>query len=260
MFLNQLAEEAKIRVALTAREKSPETVRREAEALYAAEQQKECLFLKKAPPLQFICECKKASPSKGVFSSAFPYLEIAKAYERGGATAISCLTEPRHFLGSDRYLSEIAEQTALPVLRKDFTVSMYQIYEAKVLGASAVLLIAALLSETQLRDFRLAAESVGMDVLVETHDGREIETALKSGAGILGINNRNLQDFTIDITTCLRLRREIPPERICIAESGIHTAGQVRMLKEAGFDGVLMGEALMCSADPEQALRNLMGA
>ena len=209
------------------------------------------------PGLNFICECKKASPSKGLISPEFPYLEIAKSYERGGAAAISVLTEPEYFLGSDVYLREIAAQVSLPVLRKDFTVSQYQIYEAKVLGADAILLICAILPASQLEEYRLTAESVGLDALVETHDGWEIETALKSGAKIVGINNRNLQDFTVDIGTCLQLRKEVPEDRVCIAESGIGNEDDVHCLKMKQFNGVLIGETLMRNSDPEQALRKL---
>jgi indole-3-glycerol phosphate synthase len=207
--------------------------------------------------LSFICECKKASPSKGLISPDFPYLRIAGAYGRGGADCISCLTEPEYFLGSDLYLREIAAGVSLPVLRKDFTVTPYQIYEAKVLGADAVLLICAILSVSQLEEYRLAAESVGLDALVETHDGWEIETALKSGAKIIGINNRNLKDFTVDIGACLQLRKEIPGDRVCIAESGIRNEDDIRSLKMKGFNGVLIGETLMRSGDPEEMLRRL---
>ena len=164
------------------------------------------------------------------------------------------------FLGSDVYLREIAAQVSLPVLRKDFTVSPYQIYEAKVLGADAVLLICAILSASQLEEYRLTAESVGLDALVETHDGWEIETALKSGAKIIGINNRNLKDFTVDIRTCLQLRKEIPQDRICIAESGIRNEDDIRSLKAKGFNGVLIGETLMRSGNPEEMLRKLKEA
>ena len=212
------------------------------------------------PGLNFICECKKASPSKGLISPEFPYLEIAKAYARGGAAAISVLTEPEYFLGSDDYLKEIAAQVSLPVLRKDFTVSEYQIYEAKTLGAGAVLLICAILSPEQLQEFRLAAESVGLDALVETHDAGEVATALQSGAKIIGINNRNLKDFTVDINTCLQLRAEIPADRICIAESGIRDAEDIQSLKANRFNGVLIGETLMRSGDPEKMLRKLREA
>ena len=212
------------------------------------------------PGLNFICECKKASPSKGLIAPEFPYLQIAKAYEAGGAAAISVLTEPEHFLGSDVYLKEIAAQVSLPVLRKDFTVSPYQIYEAKLLGAGAVLLICALLSPTQLEEYRLAAESVGLEAMVETHDAEEMEMALDSGAKVIGINNRNLKDFSVDMGTCLKLRREIPEDRICIAESGIRNKEDIRRLKAAHFNGVLIGETLMRSGNPEQMLRELREA
>ena len=301
MILDTLAAAAVQRVAQRMRQKSLDTVRREAEQLYKEEgtfaedsrsvisaelsgespasagtlvkeenrtafagacRRSKVTFAEalRNPGLNFICECKKASPSKGLIAPEFPYLEIARAYEKGGAAAISCLTEPDYFLGADRYLQEIATQVALPVLRKDFTVSPYQIYEAKLLGASAVLLICAILSPAQLQEFRLAAESVGLDALVETHDAAEIETALQSGAKLIGINNRNLQDFSVDMGTCLRLRAEIPEDRICIAESGIRTEEDIRNLKASGFHGVLIGETLMRSGDPEQALRKLRDA
>ena len=296
--MDTLAAAAKARVAKLEKQKSLAAVREEAEEIYKKEitqalaENKNIACPKKAgvisgeimkdaalsgkpeptkvresfaenlqrPGLNFICECKKASPSKGLISPEFPYLEIAKAYETGGAAAISCLTEPEYFLGSEDYLKDIASQVNLPVLRKDFTVSPYQIYEAKILGASAVLLICAILSPEQLQEFRLAAESVGLDALVETHDAGEVATALQSGAKIIGINNRNLKDFTVDINTCLQLRAEIPADRICIAESGIRDAENIRSLKAAGFNGVLIGETLMRSGDPEAMLRKLREA
>lgn len=258
MILDTLAAAARARVATLEKQKSLASVRDEAEQLHKAERSfAESL---RQPGLNFICECKKASPSKGLIAPEFPFLEIAQAYERGGAAAISCLTEPDYFLGADRYLQEIAEHVSLPVLRKDFTVSVYQIYEAKVLGADAILLICAILSQAELEEFRLAAESVGLDVLVETHDTAEIEMALQSGAQIIGINNRNLKDFTVDLGTCLNLRKEIPAGRICVAESGIRTEADIARLKEAGFNGVLIGETLMRSGDPEAMLRRLRQA
>ena len=270
MILDTLATAAKRRVAKLEKVKSLAAVRAEAEQIYkeaavdsgntSACRGKSFLANLQRPGLNFICECKKASPSKGLISPEFPYLEIAKAYERGGAAAISVLTEPEYFLGSDVYLQEIAGQVNLPVLRKDFTVSEYQIYEAKTLGANAVLLICAILSASQLEEYRLAAESVGLDALVETHDGREIETALKSGAQIIGINNRNLKDFTVDIETCLELRKEISENCVCIAESGIRDEADIRSLKAKGFNGVLIGETLMRSGNPEERLRKLREA
>ena len=210
------------------------------------------------PGLNFICECKKASPSKGLISPEFPYLEIAKSYERGGAAAISVLTEPEYFLGSDVYLREIAAQVSLPVLRKDFTVSPYQIYEAKVLGADAVLLICAILSASQLEEYRLTAESVGLDVLVETHDGWEIETALKSGAKIIGINNRNLGTFETDVNNSFQLIERLPAEGVKVSESGISDPDTIRQLRACGYKGFLIGETFMKEADPGLALKNFI--
>ena len=268
MILDTLSAAAKARVDKLEKVKNLAAVRAEAEQIHkqsatdrnnpSACRVRSFLANLQRPGLNFICECKKASPSKGLISPEFPYLEIAKSYERGGAAAISVLTEPEYFLGSDVYLREIAAQVSLPVLRKDFTVSPYQIYEAKVLGADAVLLICAILSASQLEEYRLTAESVGLDALVETHDGWEIETALKSGAKIIGINNRNLKDFTVDIGACLQLRKEIPEDRVCIAESGIRNEDDIRSLKMKGFNGVLIGETLMRSGDPETMLRKLI--
>ena len=300
MILDTLAAAAKARVAKLEKQKSLAAVREEAEGIYNKENTQAVTETEKAvcsvqtckisgeimkgaalsekpeaknvrkrvrfaenlrrPGLNFICECKKASPSKGLISAEFPYLDIAKAYERGGASAISVLTEPDYFLGSDEFLKKIAAQVSLPVLRKDFTVSEYQIYEAKTLGASAVLLICAILSPAQLEEYRLAAESVGLDALVETHDAKEVATALRSGAKLIGINNRNLKDFTVNINTCLQLRKEIPKDRVCIAESGIKNEDDIRRLKEKRFNGVLIGETLMRSGDPEQELIRLRNA
>ena len=264
MILDTLAAAAQARVAKLEKQKSLAAVRAEAEQTARGETgsgaKRSFAENLRHSGLNFICECKKASPSKGLISPDFPYLEIAKAYERGGAAAISVLTEPEYFLGSDEYLKEIAAQVDLPVLRKDFTVSPYQIYEAKTLGASAVLLICAILSPEQLTEYRLAAESVGLDALVETHDAGEVETALQSGAKLIGINNRNLKDFTVDINTCLQLRAEIPEDCISIAESGIRDEEDIQRLKAEGFNGVLIGETLMRSGDPERMLRRLREA
>lgn len=262
--MDTLAAAAQARVAKLEKQKSLAAVREEAEQIARGEtgsgEKRSFAENLQRPGLNFICECKKASPSKGLISPEFHYLEIAKSYEAGGAAAISVLTEPEYFLGSDAYLQEIAAQVDLPVLRKDFTVSSYQIYEAKTLGASAVLLICAILAPDQLQEFRLVAESVGLDALVETHDAGEVETALQSGAKLIGINNRNLKDFTVDINTCLQLRAEIQDDCICIAESGIRDEEDIRRLKAARFNGVLIGETLMRSGDPERMLRKLREA
>lgn len=207
--------------------------------------------------ISFICEIKKASPSKGLIVKEFPYLEIAKAYEAGGADCISVLTEPSRFLGRDAYLEEIAKTVKTPVLRKDFTVDPYQIYQAKVLGASMVLLICALLKEETIREYIRICDSLGMSALVEAHDEEEIAMAVKAGARIIGVNNRNLKDFTVDVHNSRRLRKMVPPYVLFVAESGIRSHEDIKVLKEAGVNGVLIGETLMKSEDKKAMLREL---
>ena|GEM_PF-96 len=198
-----------------------------------------------APGLSFICEVKKASPSRGVISSDYPYLDIAVDYEVGGAAAISVLTEPGHFLGSDSHLRAIADRVTVPVLRKDFTVDEYQIYQARTLGASAVLLICSLLSDTQLSEYMELAQSLGMCVLTETHDEADIERALTAGARIIGVNTRNLHDFSVDPTTGTSMRHLVPADRLFVWESGVRSHEDIADVVRAGADAVLMGEALM---------------
>ena len=207
----------------------------------------------------FICEVKKASPSKGMIAGEFPYLEIAKEYERAGADCISVLTEPQYFLGSDRYLTEIRRNVRIPLLRKDFTVDVYQIYQARTLGADCVLLIAALLGRERLKEYLKVCDSLGMSALTEAHNEAEIEQALDAGARMIGVNNRNLKDFTVDTGNSGRLRAMVPAGRLFIAESGIRTAAEIEMLRRAGADGVLIGEALMRSEDKKKALAGLKG-
>ena len=202
---------------------------------------------------------KKASPSKGVIAEHFPYLEIAQEYEKAGAAAISCLTEPEYFLGSDRYLEEIAKNVKVPVLRKDFTVDAYQIYEAKVLGAEAILLICAILEDTQLKEYIEIADSLRLSALVEAHDGQEINRALSCGARILGVNNRNLKDFTVNVENSLVLRRNVPEDVIFVAESGIRTAEDIEKLRQGNVQAVLIGETLMRSPDKKKMLEELRG-
>lgn len=199
--------------------------------------------------MSFICEVKRASPSKGMISEDFPYLDIAREYEDIGASAISVLTEPHFFKGSDRYLEEIADTVRTPILRKDFIIDEYQIYRAKEIGASAILLIAAILDDRQLSGYREIAESLGMSVLVETHDEREVQRAVSSGAGIIGVNNRDLRNFTVDIGNSLRLRELIPDDVITVSESGIRGKEDISRLRDAGFDAVLVGETFMRSTD-----------
>ena len=212
-----------------------------------------------APGISFICEVKKASPSKGLIAAEFPYLSIAREYEAAGAAAISCLTEPDFFLGSDEYLREIAAAVKIPVLRKDFTVDPYMIYEAKVLGASAVLLICAILSDSELLEYGKIARALGLSALVEAHDEREVERALRVEHGIVGVNNRDLKTFTVDCGNSVRLRKLVPKDRLFVSESGIRTAEDIAVLRQNGTDAVLIGETLMRNPDKAAALRELRG-
>ncbi len=224
------------------------------------EQEKE-RFLKalKKERMSYICEVKKASPSKGLIAPDFPYLSIAREYEEAGASAISCLTEPFYFQGADRYLEEIAASVTIPVLRKDFTVDEYMIYQANVLGASAVLLICSLLDDHQLKDFYQLAKELSLDALVETHDEREMERALKAGANIIGVNNRDLKTFQVDVNNSIRLRRMAPKDVVFVSESGIRSFEDIKRLYENEVDAVLIGETLMKSPDKKAALKALDG-
>lgn len=204
--------------------------------------------------ISFICECKKASPSKGLIAEDFPYLSIAKEYESAGASCISVLTEPKWFLGSDSYLKEIAQAVSIPCIRKDFTVDEYMIYEAKLLGASAVLLICSLLPEDTLRKYIKICDSLGLSALVEAHDESEINSALHAGARIIGVNNRNLKDFTVDIQNSKRLRGLVPESILFVAESGIKTSADINVLRQAKVNAVLIGETLMKSPDKKAML------
>ncbi len=212
------------------------------------------------PGMSFICECKKASPSKGLIAPDFPYVEIAREYEAAGADCLSVLTEPKWFLGSDAYLKEIARAVSLPCLRKDFTVDEYMLYEAKLLGASAVLLICSLLPEEILREFMQICDELGLSALVEIHDEEEGNAALKAGARMVGVNNRNLKDFSVDPENSRRLRGMIPPNVLFISESGVKTPEDIAALRDTGVDGVLIGETLMRAPDKKAALARLRGA
>ncbi len=209
--------------------------------------------------ISFICEVKKASPSKGIIAADFPYLQIAKDYEKAGASAISVLTEPKYFMGNDNYLKEIASKVNIPVLRKDFTVDSYQIYEAKILGASAILLICAILSDEQLKDYINIAHSLGLSALVEAHDETEVKRAIYAGAGIIGVNNRNLKDFTVDINNSIRLRQLVPKNIIFVSESGIKTPQDIKNLENNKTNAVLIGETFMRNPDKTKALNYLKG-
>jgi len=209
--------------------------------------------------MSFICEVKKASPSKGVIAEEFPHEAIAEEYERAGADAISILTEPFYFQGKDDYLKDIRKKVKIPLLRKDFTVDEYMIYQAKEMGADAVLLICAILTPMQLSEYAGLADELGLSALVETHDEKEIETALAAGARIVGVNNRNLKDFTVDIENSLRLRRLVPEKVLFVSESGMKTRADIARLEENGTNAVLIGETFMRSADKAGMLRELSG-
>ena len=257
-ILDELASAARARVAARRAERPQEELAAAARALPAtgAFPFEEALA---APDISFICECKKASPSKGLIAPDFPYVDIARAYEDAGAAAVSVLTEPTRFLGSDDYLREIAAAVQIPCLRKDFTVDAYMIYEAKLLGAQAVLLIARLLSADQIAHGVELCDELGMSALVEAHDEAEVRKALAAGARVVGVNNRNLADFTVDVGTAERLRPLVPADVLFVAESGIRTPADVARLRAAGVDAVLVGETLMRAADKRAALDELGG-
>lgn len=271
-ILDEIAVRTRERVAEEKRRISPEAMRQDAEDVL----QRERLAFGADPALRqerlpfeaalaaegmsFICEVKKASPSKGIIAEEFPYLQIAKEYEMAGAAAISCLTEPYWFLGKNTYLQEIASQVNIPVLRKDFTVDEYMIYQAKALGASAVLLICAILDDGQLKAYGQLAMELGMSALVEAHTEEEISRALAADARILGINNRNLKNFQVDITQSRRLREMVPEDVLFVSESGIKTPQDIAALRQNGTDAVLIGETLMRAKDKKAMLDELRGS
>ena len=257
-ILDELAFYAKERTRLNKEKISLQSLRSEAEGLGSSG----FVFEKalKKDGISFICECKKASPSKGIIAEDFPYLQIAREYEDAGADCISVLTEPKWFLGSDRYLKEISSNVSIPCLRKDFTVDEYMIYEAKVLGASAVLLICSILSPEQIREYIEVCDSLGITAIVETHDEEEVISAIGSKARVIGVNNRNLKDFTVDTCNSSNLRKIIPQDILFIAESGIKNRDDVKALKDIGADAVLIGETLMRASDKKAMLKELRGS
>ena len=259
-ILDQLAEYSRLRVAEDKKKISLEEMKNIA---IQTKNEKLCDFafekaLKK-DDLSFICECKKASPSKGLIEPDFRYLEIAREYEAAGADCISVLTEPKWFLGSDEYLKEIAKTVSIPCIRKDFTVDPYMIYQARTLGASAILLICSLLSQSELEEYQAIATELGMSALVEAHDEQEVEMALRAEASIIGVNNRDLKTFTVDINNSARYRKMVPKEVSFVSESGIKTAEDIAKLLKNGTDAVLIGETLMRSENKKQALDELRG-
>ena len=256
-ILDELASHAKYRVSEAKKNISEDEIKEKALAL----PKKDFSFEKalKKDDISFICECKKASPSKGLIAPDFPYLEIAKEYEEAGADCISVLTEPKWFLGSDKYLEEITNEVSIPCIRKDFTVDEYMIYEARILDASAVLLICSILNDDQLEKYMQVCDDLGLSALVETHDEEEIKRAVKIGARIIGVNNRNLKDFSVDTGNSGRLRDMVPNDIIFVSESGIKNADDISALRKAGVDAVLVGEALMREKDKKAKLAELKG-
>ena len=256
-ILDELAEYAKQRVENQKKEISLDEIKKSALSLPKGDFSFEKAL--KKDDIAFICECKKASPSKGVIAKDFPYLQIAKDYEKAGADCISVLTEPKWFLGSDEYLKEIANAVSIPCLRKDFTVDEYMIYQAKLFGASAVLLICSILSESQLKEYIAVCEMLGLSALVEVHDESEIQMALQSGAKMIGVNNRNLKDFSVDTNNSGNLRKLVPNDIIFVSESGVKTSEDVQTLRNIGANAVLIGETLMRAENKSQKLAELRG-
>lgn len=264
-ILDTIAEATRERVRM-AKEKMPlETVR--ALAMEMAENETATGVEKilpfeaalRKPGMSLICECKKASPSKGIIAEDFPYLQIAKDYEKAGASAISVLTEPQWFLGDLSYLKEIAANVSIPCLRKDFTVDEYMIYEAKLAGASAVLLICSILDLPTLKKYHALCDTLHLSALVEAHDEAEVEMALLAGAHIIGVNNRDLKNFHVDPQNCLRLREKIPADVVFVAESGVHSREDVEALEKENVNAILIGEAIMKSPDKSAFVAQLLG-
>lgn len=254
-ILDELADYARERVKIAKEKVSLEQIKAQALALKKGEFEFEKAL--KTDGIAFICECKKASPSKGIIAEDFPYLKIAKEYEKAGAACISVLTEPKWFLGSDAYLKEITDNVSIPCIRKDFTVDEYMIYEAKVLGASAVLLICSILNDEDLVKYIKICDELGLSALVETHDEEEVKRALKVGARVIGVNNRNLKDFSVDINNSKKLKAMVPDDVIFVSESGIKDSTDVKNAQMMGANAILVGETLMRADDKKAMLMEL---
>ena len=258
MILDDIVATQKIRIEHEKKEKNIKVLKQEVLSLPLSEK----FFFEeslKDKDFSFICEIKKASPSKGIIVEDFPYTNIAKEYEQAGATAISVLTEPNFFKGSDKILKDVADIVNIPILRKDFIIDEYQIYQAKLIGADAILLICAILDEKILNKFLNIANNLKLSCLVETHNEDEIKMALNSEAKIIGINNRDLKTFRVDIKTSLELQKFIPKNKILISESGIKTLQDIKMLQENSFNGALIGESIMLSKNKKEFLLKLQG-
>ena len=257
-ILDTIAEYSMLRVKTDKRAIPQERLREKAELMKGRDHR--FLDALRKPGLSFICEIKKASPSKGIISESFPYLDIAKEYENAGADCVSCLTEPKWFKGSDNIFRQVRARIDTPMIRKDFTVDEYQIYQAKCMEADAVLLICSILDDARLKDYLSLCKEIGLDALVEAHNEKEIESAVKANARIIGVNNRNLKDFSVDFSNALKLRSMIPKDTVYVAESGVKNADDAKRIKEAGTDAVLIGEAFMRAYDKAALLREMRNA
>ncbi len=257
MILDDIAKATAKRVAEEKKQISPQTIRE-----MALSMPKGNFSFEKAVrdgDISFICEVKKASPSKGVIAQDFPYIKIAKEYEKAGASCISVLTEPDYFQGDKKYLKEISEHVKIPLIRKDFIIDEYMIYDAKVHGASCVLLICALLPENTIKQYLQICDALGISALVEAHDADEIDKAVSAGARMIGVNNRDLKTFTVDIGNSERLRKLVPEHILFVAESGIRTPEDIDRLRKANVNGVLIGETFMKSENKKEMLEQLRG-
>lgn len=259
-ILDTIAAHTQKRVAAARAERSLETLQTLCQQLGPGRGAERFSAALRRPGLSLICEVKKASPSKGIISPDFPYQTIARDYEAAGADAISCLTEPEWFLGSDQIFREIREETAIPMLRKDFTVDPYQLYEARLLEADCVLLICSLLDTETLFRYLKLCEELGLAALTEAHSEEEIASALEAGAQIIGVNNRNLKDFSVDFANARRLRDLVPPDILFVAESRVRGPEDIRQLRALGADAALIGETLMRSTDKRALLTELREA
>lgn len=257
MILDDIVEKVKERVEIRKETVSFLEMKKEAERLPKSTYSFEKKL--KEEGIHFICEVKKASPSKGIIDEEFPYIQIAREYEQAGASCISVLTEEDFFLGSNEYLKEIKKTVTVPILRKDFIIDPYQIYESKVLHADCILLICSVLTKAQLKEYIEISDTLGLSVLVEAHDEEEIDKALSTGSRMIGVNNRNLKTFQVDINNSLKLRKLVPSDILFIAESGIQTREDVALLEEHGVNGVLVGETLMRAINKSQMLKELKG-
>ena len=261
-ILDKICETTKERIEKEKQKISLSEVRKIAESIKSVEKENYFNFEKaigKKEKINFICEIKKASPSKGIISEDFDYIEIAKDYEKAGADAISCLTEPNYFMGSDKYLEEIKETVNIPILRKDFIVDEYMIYQSKNIKADAILLIAAVLDKYKLKDYFEIANSLGLSSLFEIHNEEELEKILNLNPRIIGVNNRNLKTFVVDINNSVRLRKLIPNNIIFVSESGIKNRNDIKILEENKTNAVLIGETLMIKKDKEKEIKKLRG-